>query len=205
MTSARKTDLRVDWAGVDAARFACKRWHYSGCLPAGKLVKIGAWEDGRFIGVVIFGRGASPFLLRKYELQQSEGCELVRVALRDHAAPVTRIVALAIRFLRKSNPGLRLIVSFADPMQGHHGGIYQAGNWVYTGTSGETTEVYVRGKWTHMRGAFHQMTESSPTRICPGKHRYLMPLDDAIRAKVEPMRQPYPGRARGVASGAAEA
>ena len=28
----------------------------------------------------------------------------------------------------------------------------------------------------------------------PPKHRYLMPLDDAMRAQIEPLRKPYPKR-----------
>ena len=32
-------------------------------------------------------------------------------------------------------PGIELIVAFADQGEDHHGGIYQASNFVYTGTS----------------------------------------------------------------------
>jgi hypothetical protein len=35
----------------------------------------------------------------------------------------------------------------------------------------------------------------------PGKHRYLMPLDDAMREQIEPLRQPYPKRVRSADSG----
>ncbi|MFE9277177.1 Mom family adenine methylcarbamoylation protein [Paenibacillus glucanolyticus] len=52
-------DLRVDWATHEAAKFSCENFHYSRSLPAGKSVKVGAWEDGQFIGVVIFSRGAT--------------------------------------------------------------------------------------------------------------------------------------------------
>ena len=52
-----KPKLKVDWATHEAAKHSCVNWHYSKCLPAGKLVKIGAWENSKFIGVVIFSRG----------------------------------------------------------------------------------------------------------------------------------------------------
>jgi hypothetical protein len=125
--------LRLDWASHDAARWACEKWHYAGVLPTGKLVKVGVWEDDSFRGVVLFSRGASPHLGRQYDLDHTQLCELTRIALREHDAPVSRIVSVALRFLRRSNPGLRLVVSFADPSQDHVGGIYQAGNWVFTG------------------------------------------------------------------------
>lgn len=191
--------LLVDWCGHEAARFACERWHYSGCLPTGKLVKVGAWEHGAFVGAVLFSRGASPWLGRAYDLDATEVCELTRVALRAHEAPVSQIVARALDLLRGQSPGLRLVVSFADPTQGHRGGIYQAGNWIYTGQSSPVLEHFVGGRWRHVRGSYHEVkrrgAENVPTRQMPGKHRYLMPLDRAMRRRVERLRQPAPSAA----------
>lgn len=190
-----KADLKIDWATHEAAKFACENWHYSRCLPAGKLVKIGAWEDGNFIGVVLFGRGASPSLGTKFDLPQDECVELVRVAMRAHKTEISRIVAISLRFLRKMSPGLRLVVSFADPDKGHAGGIYQAGNWIYCGKSPETKELFVGGRWVHWRGGFYAKTATTPQRTMPGKHRYLMPLDDKMRQRMKPLSKPYPKRA----------
>jgi hypothetical protein len=146
-----KADLRIDWATHEAAKYACINWHYSGCLPAGKLVKVGAWENGKFIGVVMFGRGANRNMVKGYGLNQGQGCELVRIALTKHQSPVSKIVAQAIRFLKKQSPNLQLIVSYADPEQGHHGGIYQAGNWIYRGLSASAIKVWYNGKWSHKK------------------------------------------------------
>ncbi|WP_449441465.1 Mom family adenine methylcarbamoylation protein [Serratia entomophila] len=52
-------------------------------------------------------------------------------------SPVSQILAKAIKFLSAVCPGLRLIVSYADKDQNHHGGIYQATNWIYEGLFGE--------------------------------------------------------------------
>ena len=57
------------------------------------------------------------------------------MALTRHQTPVSRIGAIAIRMVRKLAPGLRLIVSFADPAESHHGGIYQAMGFIYAGTT----------------------------------------------------------------------
>lgn len=191
-----KADLRIDWATHEAAKYACVNWHYSGCLPAGKLVKVGAWENGKFIGVVLFGRGASPTLGKKFKLGQDQCVELVRIALTKHDTPVSRIASLAMKFLGRSNPKLRLVVSFADPDKGHHGGIYQAGNWIFCGDSPSTTELFVKGRWVHWRGGFYEKTEATPRRTMPGKHRYLMPLDADMRARILPLAKPYPKRAK---------
>lgn len=178
-----------------AARYAVERWHYAAALPTGKLVKLGAWEGGRFIGAVIFSRGASPFLGHAYGFDSTELCELTRVALRDHVSPVSQIVAAALRVLARTNPGLRLVVSFADPTRGHHGGIYQAGNWLYAGQSNEVVEYRIGGRWRHTRGAYHHPARrSAPRRVAPGKHRYLYPLDRRARKAVAHLALPYPPR-----------
>lgn len=201
-------ELVVAWVGYDAAKLACEKWHYAGVLPTGKLVKIGAWEAGDYVGCVLFSRGASPFLGKRWDLDHTELCELTRVAMREHATPVSRIVAQAFRMLKQTNPGLRLVISFADPARDHVGAIYQAGNWIYTGESGRTIEFYVRGRWRHVRGAYHEMRAQGFTysddvdpelakraRITRGKYRYVYPLDKAMRRRAERLREPYPKRA----------
>jgi hypothetical protein len=201
-----KVDLRIDWATHEAAKYACENWHYSRCMPAGKLVKVGAWENGKFIGVVLFGRGANNHMANAYGLKQDKACELVRIALADHLNQVSRISAQAIRFLNRQSVGLRLIVSYADPKHGHHGGIYQAGNWIYSGRSQAQKELIINGVFTHKRSAHAKYGTASPEKITAisgvkvewtdieWKHVYLMPLDDEMRAKVLPLAKPYPKR-----------
>lgn len=203
-----KPQLKIDWATHAAAKYACENWHYSGCMPAGKLLKVGAWEAGKFIGVVLFSRGANNHMAGAYQLGHDQACELTRVALTAHSAPVSRIVALALRFLRSSSPKLRLAVSYADPKQGHHGGIYQAGGWLYAGPSKAQRELLISGVHTHKRSAFAKYGTASPEKIAAmsgrrvewapleWKHIYLMPLDDAMRAQIAPLAKPYPKRAK---------
>jgi len=204
------TDLVVAPCDIRAARHAIMKWHYSKTVPAGKLVKFGVWENETFIGAVIFGRGATPHLGSPYQLEQTQLCELVRVALDNHEAPVTQIVAEAIRQLKTSNPGLRLIVSFADPDEGHHGGIYQAGNWLYNGTSPSARFFKIKGKKTHPRsvGAMGgvQSLEWVQANLDPRaeiivtapKLRYLYPLDKPMRRKIAKLALPYESAVEGL-------
>lgn len=199
-------ELKLAWCSHAAAKYACEHWHYSKVMPAGKLVKIGVWEGGKFIGAVIFGRGANNHIGSRYNLDQTNICELVRVALTAHAAPVTRIVSLALKLLRGQSPGLRLIVSYADPMQGHHGGVYQAGNWIYSGKSNAQRELVVGGKKMHKRTASKKFGTARPEIITKKtglkteydvlqwKHTYLMPLDAIMRDKVKLLSKRYPKR-----------
>ena len=203
-----KADLRIDWATHAAAKYACENWHYSKSVPVPPLVKVGAWENGKFIGAVIFSRGATPSLLRPFGLRQTEGCELTGIALTSHKSPVSRVVRLAVQFLKRNSAELRLIVSFADPSEGHHGGVYQAGNWIYSGQTSPSREYIgpdgkrwharmVKKKgWTTCQGVRRKtLTPDQCTPVeKPGKHRYLMPLDAEMRAQIAPLAKPYPKR-----------
>lgn len=205
--------LKLDFCGLEAAKYAVEHWHYSERLPSGKLVKVGVWEDDKFIGCVMYGDGANKDLLKPYGLKYEEGCELVRVALRAHQTPVSRIVAISFKLLKKACPGLRCVVSFADPDQGHHGGIYQAGNWFYAGMSGSADEYLSRGDKIHGRSlrakrASMGMTNSHHKNVLEwarehfdpriqlvagsSKHRYLYPLDESLRAKLQSLHRAPP-------------
>jgi hypothetical protein len=201
-----KPMLKLDWCSYEAAKYAVEHWHYSKRMPKSKLNTIGVWEDSKYIGTIIFGYGATPELVNPYGLTMQQGCELVRVALTNHITPVSRILTIAIKFLKDKNPNLRIIVSFADPGEGHHGGIYQATNWLYCGLS-EGCYHYKdkKGKIWHPRNVGENLSKSS---ICvkpsecikvwkEGKHRYLYPLDNDMRKQIEPLRKPYPKRGAG--------
>lgn len=201
MPSSPKPTLRVDWCSHEAAKYAVEHWHYSQAMPAGKLVRVGAWEDGQFIGCVLFGRGANRRAAAMYGLRVECAAELVRVALTSHATPVTRIVAIAIRFLARQSPGLRLLFSYADPEHGHHGGIYQGGGWTYVGRSTPQAEIEFRdGTRMHKRSVTAKYGHASAAALgakwvtTATKHKYLMPLDDEMRAKVAALAKPYPKR-----------
>jgi hypothetical protein len=205
-----RPDLRLDWCSHAAAKYAVEHWHYSRAMPTPPLVRVGAWEDDRFIGCVLFSRGASDGIGKPFGLRQVEVAELTRVALGEHSVPVSRVVAVAIRLLRQRSPGLRLLVSYADPQHGHHGGIYQAGGWTYVGDSEARTDFLAPdGKVWHSRmvsasgrkkvyGEYRAVWRPDQCRIVslPGKHKYIYPLDPDMRAKIAPLAKPYPRRSR---------
>ena len=199
--------LSVDWVSHATAERAVMLWHYSRRMPVGKLVKVGAWEDGAFIGAVLFGRGANNKMGAAFSLSQTECVELVRVALTKHVTPVSKIVAVALRFLAKRCPGLKAVISYADPKHGHVGGVYQAGGWIYTGKSSTSTEYFIDGRWMHGReatsGAFGKKTGSRirPTtvkRTAEGKYRYIKALDRKTAERLSKFAKPYPKHARAV-------
>lgn len=198
--------LKIAPASHEAALYAVQHWHYSRKLPSGKLFRRGVWEYGKYIGVVIFSRGATNTIGSPFGLDQTQCVELTRVALNTHVTPVSQIVAAAMRDLKRGNPGIRLVVSYADPMQGHHGGIYQAGNWLYLGQGKAAPEFIVRGKQMHMRSihakGWKQTLEWLRENVDPNvrkveitpKHKYVMPLDRPMRRQLAHAAIPYPKR-----------
>jgi hypothetical protein len=195
--------LRLDFCSREAADFAVRAFHYSHGLPAGRLISVGAWEAGAFVGAVIFGRGASSEIGSPFRLKQSQVCELVRVALGPHTTPTSRIASIAVRLLHRLCPGLRLIVSYADPEHGHVGTLYQAMGWLFIGTTNRESLIRLDGSLLHPRTVAsryrtrsiewlraHVADDAAHMRTAP-KYRYVLPLDDAMRRQLEPRRQPY--------------
>jgi hypothetical protein len=205
-------ELKLDWCSYDAAWYAVKHWHYSRTLPSSKTARIGVWENGKFVGCIIHAWGANLRLSQEFGLKMTECAELCRVALAKHQTPVSRIVAIAVKMLKTAMPGIRLIVSYADPEHGHVGKIYQAMGWVYVGESKGPGVMMLNGKPTHRRTINSRYGTSSVVwlkqhvdrhahiiRTLP-KHKYLLPLDAEMKAAVEKLRKPYPKRAASVDS-----
>ena len=194
------TKLKIDFVEYAAAKYAVEHWHYSRRMPTGKMVRLGVWENDQFIGVVIFSRGATGNIGRPYGLPQTRICELTRIALRKHVTPVTRIVRIALKELKRTSPGMELVVSYADADQGHTGAIYRAGNWIYEGLKNPGTMVAFRihGKRVHPKtlhskyGHGAQSLEWIREHLDPnaeriiglGKHKYLYPLTGTMRATI---------------------
>lgn len=198
--------LRLDFCSREAATWATKAHHYSRSMPAGRLVCVGAWEAGGFVGAVIFGRGASSEIGSPFGLRQDQVCELVRVALGPHTTPTSRVVSVAVRLLRRLCPGLRLIVSYADPEHGHVGTLYQAMGWLFIGTTNRESLIRLNGRLFHPRTVAsryrtrsidwlrqHVAADAGHVRTLP-KWRYALGLDDDIRHQLAPRVQPYPKR-----------
>jgi len=194
--------LKADWASFDAAKYACLHWHYSKTIPIGKLVKVGFWEDERFIGVIIFSRGTCKNIGAPFGLDQTEVCELTRVALTDHVHPTSKMLKIGMAMLKRLCPKLRLIVSYADSFQKHVGTIYQATNWVYVGPV--VTPSYLKnGKRIADRGIGTICTELGISRkeyaerhgieiVKMRKFKYVMPLDKKMRTAVAGLALPFP-------------
>jgi len=205
-TLSKSNSLLVAPCEAKAASFATRKWHYSGTVPVGKQVKFGVWEHGTFVGVVCFGMGANHVLHKQFNIGRREIAELTRVALSKHSTPVSRIVRISLQLLRAENPGLRIIVSFADPKQGHIGGIYQAGGWTYLGKTNPSANWLINGQLYHNRALTsanfggarpdRDLIRKAKKIVQPGKHRYAIALNKTDKKMLATMQLPYPKRTK---------
>lgn len=199
------TSFCLDFCSHKAARHAVMRWHYSRAMPAFKLVRIGVWEEGRFVGAILYGVGANRHIARPFNLKDTEVCELVRVALAPgRRYPTSKCVAVSLKMLKRQSPGLKLVVSYADAGQGHVGTIYQATNWIFLGAA---TQPYleVKGKVVHPRTLYdrygpggqsvpwlRENVDPNAQRVTmPAKLKYVWPFDRELRQRLEAVAVPY--------------
>lgn len=184
------------------AKEAVEKWHYSRKCPDTNL-RYGVWEDGRFIGVVLYGPGVAADLGRSVGVGRQECRELLRVALDAHQTPVTRIISQSFVLLRSDHPGLKALVSYADSNQGHVGTIYQAGNWMYLGPM-VRSYIHMQGKTWHPRTLHNRYKTQSikwiQENIDPEAHyvkmqpkyKYAYAFDKKTRRVLLTRSLPYP-------------
>ena len=128
--------------------------------------------------------------------------ELVRlVRVPDLAEPLSAFVAASLRHLRKQKR-YRFVVSYADEGAGHHGGIYQACNFLYLGLVPGGVELVndVSGE-TCSRRSFDQRSAISrrgwSRRRTSSNHLYCFPLlaspsqiEEQAGRKIQPFPKP---------------
>ena len=148
----------------------------------------------------------NPTIGRPFSLRQSEIVELVRIALTIHKTPVSRLLRIAIKLIKTDNPGLKLIISYADTAQGHHGGIYQAAGWKYIGATDGDLGQRINGRVRHKKSVYSRWNTNrldwlrehvdpkAENVTLPPKHKYVYILDRALQPTINAMEKPYPKR-----------
>jgi len=104
------------------------------------------------VGICTYGRPIAHSLIKNAfgGDYQEEFLELNRLVVNDGLPKNTLsyFVSQSLKILPKP----KVIVSYADSSQNHHGYIYQATNWVYTGLSAEFKDYMIKG-YEHLHSA----------------------------------------------------
>lgn len=111
--------------------------HYSGTSVKGVKYHIGVFLNNELMGVAQYGFGIMPKKTAQWVsgTTQEEFLELNRLWLDDKLGfnSESYVIAKSLKMVKKLNPKLKWVISFADGMMNKNGTIYQASNFVYTG------------------------------------------------------------------------
>lgn len=164
--------------------------HYAKRLPSISFA-YGYYENEELIGVVTFGKPASNSLCKgvcgvEYS---SKVYELNRLVFkRPIANKASELVGYALRQLKQYN---LIVVSYSDMAMNHHGYIYQATNWLYTGkTKGRTDKYVPKGK--HSRHYDNSSNTDHLRVVRSEKHRYIYFAADKRHKKEYSNNLKYP-------------
>ena len=186
--------MRLEKASRKAVDYACKMFHYSkNAAPRAHDLAFSVIDNNIFCGVICYGRGATNDIGKPYNLSSGECIELIRVALNGKQSITSKAVSISLKLINKYAPLVKLVVSFADPEQGHSGTIYQATNWIYTGKTIAATEYILEGKRIHGRTFRAKGSPlSAIKKMGSSKYRYIYPLDKSLIPMCKALSKPYP-------------
>ena len=162
-----------------------KKYHYAHRAPS-CVVAFGLYKSEDLIGVITYGIPASNNVrLICGEEYKINVLELTRLFIFD--VEIKNIeswfIARTFELLRQYFPHFFILVSYADTDHDHVGYVYQATNWIYTGTSskGGPQEYIVDGIKRHTRWVNHnggvEKVRNEAKEFIPVKrsikHRYV--------------------------------
>ena len=206
--------MKLHLATYKAVKYACLKFHYAKAVPLSHCSFSVFNDAGEWCGCIVYSTGSNPRLGMKFGLKQGEVCELVRVALNGKQESTSKALSVSLKLMKKYNPLLKLIVSYADCDQDHAGTIYQATNWIYEGKvqlNGGTAKYRIHGKVRHARTIgnrgwpcnidwIRQHKDPNAEKVfTKGKHKYLYPLTTEVKERCRVLQQSYPRKYAAVA------
>jgi len=174
--------MNTKYSVVEIPYEATKDWilniHYAKRMPSISYA-YGLYLYDEMVGMVSYGSPASPWLCKGIcgEEHKSDVIELNRLVLKDNLPnEASFLVAKSLKLL----PQPKVVVSYADTAQDHLGIIYQATNFLFTGTTKARTDMAGKdGK--HSRHHLGDRTKRIPRSA---KHRYVYFIGNKKQKKV---------------------
>ena len=168
----------------DAVNFLLPR-HYSGRKPVVSKA-FGFVEDGDLKAVITYGKPASPNVCigicgKEYSSSVYELNRMCRI--ESYGKPLSHFVSATLKMLK---PMDWIIVSYSDTAMNHHGYVYQACNFLYTGTSSPHIDKYVPDASVHNRHSGASYVRNDEFHVERSiKHRYIYFCTSSKKLKAE--------------------
>ena len=164
-------NMPLEYKVVQIPYSATKDWilniHYAKRMPSISYA-YGLYRWGEMVGMVSYGTPASPSLCKGVcgEEHRSDVIELNRLVLKDNLPnEASFLVSRSLKML----PTPKVVVSYADTAQDHAGIVYQATNWLFTGTTKPRTDM--AGK--DGKNSRHHLGDRTNRINRSAKHRYV--------------------------------
>ena len=183
----------------------CKEWflkkHYAHRLPPIEFC-FGLYDKEFLVGVCSYGTPVSSTL--RTIISEHKLFELNRLIVND-GLPKNTLSYFVAKTIQ-SMPSPCVLVSYADTTQNHHGYIYQATNWIYTGLSKKFFEYRVKGMEHLHAGTIFDISRGQENRVQwmrdkfgedfyiserPRKHRYFYFVGNKREKKQMLKKLPY--------------
>jgi hypothetical protein len=144
--------------------------HYAKRIPSISYA-FGLYNNNILIGVLTIGKPASPSLCDGICGKENSQYvyELNRLCVNDGLEK--NVLSFFVSKCLKMVKDDMILVSYADAGMYHHGYIYQATNWIYTGKSKERTDIG-HEDGTHSRH-YDKNINYSIRKFRSSKHRYI--------------------------------
>ena len=163
--------MKSEYEVVQIPYSATKDWilniHYAKRMPSISFA-YGLYRYDEMVGMVSYGTPASPFLCKGICGQEHKKSviELNRLVLKDNLPnEASFLVSRSLKLLPKP----KVVVSYADTAQDHAGIIYQACNFLFTGTTKPRTDM-AGSEGKHSR---HHLGDRKNRINRSAKHRYV--------------------------------
>jgi len=129
---------RIGFISRNQAMELVTKYHYSLVMPRINKYFIGAFENGKLVGVLTLGWGVNPVhTIRKLfpSLSTPDYYEIGKLCLADHLPKNTAsyFVKQVIQLIKKEMPWVKVLFSWADGIMGKPGYVYQSCNFFYGG------------------------------------------------------------------------
>ena len=165
--------LTVRQINKGVAESFVREYHYTGKLSSARYTlglfykeESHSFFDGaheRLIGCIVYGHPVSnatvTSVFKTISFELDSILELTRLVILDgHGKNIeSYFIGQSFKWLKKHDQRAKELISYADPEQGHTGGIYRATNWYYQGCGAGklmtdfSSKTLENGEWMHSR------------------------------------------------------
>ena len=145
-------------------------YHYSGNTSSPTLA-FGHYYKDYLVNVILYKAPTGRLMAQQVMVGGSSEntWELIRMVSYEPKPKnlESYCIGNTLRYIKKTYPNIKIIISYADNNMGHHGYVYQASNFHYYGQSRPDKEWYIDGKRIHTRTVVNQYGTMSIDELKP--------------------------------------